>query len=65
METKNVDIKIMTTLSQEELEKLMTHLKQLEDFNFLIKAKIYMGYEEDKSKKSILSALTCEYLPTT
>jgi hypothetical protein len=47
---KYVTLKVLTTLHQQDLNQLIEHLRQLQDFHFMVKSNILYPLEIKKEK---------------
>jgi hypothetical protein len=48
---KYVTLKVLTTLHQQDLNQLIEHLRQLQDFHFMVKSKVLYPLEIKKEDK--------------
>jgi hypothetical protein len=51
---KYVTLKALTTLDQDDLNQLIEHLRQLQDFHFMVKSKVLYPLEKDKDQNVLL-----------
>ena len=68
--TKYVTLEIGTSLCQQDMNRLIEHLRNLEGFGFIIKSKVYTGVkivEEQRKKFDIMnsSSVRSKFLPHT
>jgi hypothetical protein len=64
---KYVTLDIATHLYQDDLNRLLDHLKKLDDFAFLIKSEVYtdtqIQKEQDNKLESLSKHLASRFLP--